>query len=350
MNIPSPEKQLEFLSNIQLLLAEGQFVATYKFALLQALADICIEQGFDTGAELEIQSRTISEKFVIYYWPQARDYFGGAASGQGARLRFATGKPAAIVSRVREIQEEGFESVLRAKRGCRWKRLITKVDGVVREQPLWKLQTVGGRPLEFLYPNEPGARAILLKPGVMFCLRRFHGIVTDLTKAAWVLYVRRLNADLLGTPNDLDQFLFGSQRAALDAYAPVLREVQGGRCFYCDRALPANETPQVDHFIPWVRYPVDLGHNFVLADRRCNASKGDHLAAVAHLSKWTERNRTAGRALQEAFDRLGLLHDLEASRRIAYWAYARVAESGGLTWVRSAIFEPLGPGWERALG
>jgi hypothetical protein len=37
----------------------------------------------------------------------------------------------------------------------------------------------------------------------------------------------------------------------------------------------------VDHFIPWSRYPADLGHNFVLAHDRCINAKSDYLAAYS---------------------------------------------------------------------
>ncbi|MCU8029521.1 hypothetical protein L5M51_07085 [Shewanella sp. SM73] len=37
-------RQVEFISYLQRLLVEGDFVATYKFALLHAIADICIER------------------------------------------------------------------------------------------------------------------------------------------------------------------------------------------------------------------------------------------------------------------------------------------------------------------
>ncbi|HEX6852978.1 MAG TPA: hypothetical protein VF139_16400 [Candidatus Polarisedimenticolaceae bacterium] len=42
---PSPAEQLRFLENYQTLLDEGQFTATYKFALLVALADLAVESG-----------------------------------------------------------------------------------------------------------------------------------------------------------------------------------------------------------------------------------------------------------------------------------------------------------------
>lgn len=47
---PTPEEQVRFLRNVQRLLAEGQFTASYKFALVHALADLAVLRGDDTGA------------------------------------------------------------------------------------------------------------------------------------------------------------------------------------------------------------------------------------------------------------------------------------------------------------
>jgi hypothetical protein len=42
MSPPSPDEQLQFLKNLQRILSEGGFVATYKFALLMALAGLLL--------------------------------------------------------------------------------------------------------------------------------------------------------------------------------------------------------------------------------------------------------------------------------------------------------------------
>jgi hypothetical protein len=63
-----PEEQVKFLVNLQRLLEEGQFVWTYKYALLLALADLSVEHGNDTDEPLEISTRSIAEKFIQYYW------------------------------------------------------------------------------------------------------------------------------------------------------------------------------------------------------------------------------------------------------------------------------------------
>ena len=62
---PTAEQQLKFLTNLQRLLAEGQFVATYKYALLLALADIAIESGDNSDKPLTISTKLIAEKFIL---------------------------------------------------------------------------------------------------------------------------------------------------------------------------------------------------------------------------------------------------------------------------------------------
>ncbi len=57
---PSPEAQLVFLSKLQRLFAEGDFTATYKFALLVSLADLAVELGDDSGEALELGHRGIA--------------------------------------------------------------------------------------------------------------------------------------------------------------------------------------------------------------------------------------------------------------------------------------------------
>jgi hypothetical protein len=66
---PSPEEQIGFLVNLQRLLDEGLFVASYKFALLLALADLSIEKGDDSGALLAVDATEIAEKFILLLAP-----------------------------------------------------------------------------------------------------------------------------------------------------------------------------------------------------------------------------------------------------------------------------------------
>lgn len=342
---PTPEAQVAFLQDLQRILDEGSFVATYKFALVHALADLAVERGDDSGAPLTLATRDIAERFVELYWRQVVPFPGAA---HGGLLNQNTGRQAAIVNRVAEARATYGDSpaMLRQDR-AQWQRLVRDVDSTVRIMPLWRLQLVGSEIREVLYRQDEGAHEITLLAGVAACFRAFHPLVLDLVEGAWSHFVRRTNARVLGEQADLRDFLFGADRQSLASVRPILEDMQEGRCFYCETRVQG--TPEVDHFIPWWRYPTDLGHNFVLAHAECNRRKSDHLAAEAHLARWVERNRTLGAALTAEFALKRVRHDIDASLRIARWAYGQLAGRSGRVWVAGTVMEPLGPGWEGLL-
>ena len=344
----SPETQIQFLSNLQRLLAEGSFVSTYKYALLLALADLCVESGRDDDTPLEIPTHRIGEKFAEYYWRQCAPYLPTGGDDAGV-LKQNTGEPPRIIRLLQELRRTYEDSLVNLRRDEKaWKQTVTQVAAQIRKMPLWKLQTVGAQKLDFLYDNVGSDSSITLKPGVGFCFRKHYPLVVDLVKGAWAQYIRRYNANRLAEKTDLHEFLFGSERTNLDAVRPIVREFQSGVCFYCHRPLK-EEAGHVDHFIPWARYPVDLGHNFVLAHAMCNEWKSDRLPAAQHLNAWVEHNRNCGRDKSREFERRGVIHDLVTSVRIIDWAYKQTCEFKGLTWLRAKELEPLPADWNDSL-
>jgi 5-methylcytosine-specific restriction endonuclease McrA len=344
----SPEHQIEFLSNLQRLLVEGSFVSTYKYALLLSLADLCVELGRDEDAPLDIPTRRIGEKFAEYYWRQCAPYLPASAEDAGV-LKQNTGEAPRIIRLLHDVRGAYDGSLVNLRHDERvWNQTVTQIAAQVRKMPLWKLQTVGKQKLDFLYDSSGTSASITLKPGVGFCFRKHHPLVVDLVKGAWARYIRRYNANRLAEKTDLHEFLFGSERANLDAVRPIVREFQSGACFYCRRPLN-EEAGHVDHFIPWSRYPVDLGHNFVIAHASCNERKSDHLPAAQHLNAWVEQNRNFGRDKSREFERRGVIHDLSTSTRIIDWAYRQTCEFKGLTWVRAKELVPLPANWHDSL-
>jgi hypothetical protein len=335
---------VQFLRNVQRLLAEGLFVASYKYALLHALADLAVLKGEDTGAPLELATKDIAAKFVGLYWQQCRP-FQVMGSASGLILQQNTGKQAAIISKIVDSQQKCGASLFRLKQlaSDRWSELVTEVDAVVRVMPLWKLQTVGEERLEFLYQNVDRGNRITLKPGVAYCLRAFYELIRDMIEGAWVRFVQKVNGNKLGSVTDLGSFLFGEERSNLDAYRPILLDVQKGVCLYCGGNL--SRQTEVDHFIPWSRYPADLGHNFVLAHRACNHAKSDYLAAEKHLAAWAERNRVHQGEMQSRLQAAGLPTDFPASVQIAKWVYQQTEKANGQVWVIAKVLQHLSPAW-----
>ena len=161
-------------------------------------------------------------------------------------------------------------------------------------------------------------------------------------------FVQWLNAGSLGNSPDLGTFLFGQARASLEVYRPILLDVQGGDCLYCRK--PLSRLAQVDHFIPWARYPADLGHNFVLAHDRCNNAKSDYLASEDHLAAWIDRNRFHRAELDARLAEASLPSDLRATVQIARWMYGQTEKANGHVWVDERVMRHLGPGWCHCLG
>jgi 5-methylcytosine-specific restriction endonuclease McrA len=343
---PTADVQIGFLVKLQRLLDEGAFVASYKFALLLALADLCIEFGNDTGAPLAISTDNIAERFIRYYWEQSRPY---PAPDKARILQQNTGKQAAIINLVQEARSAHGGSLTSLMRDRPvWRRLVRQVVGVVRIMPLWKLQTVGKERMDFLYENTGACRVIELRPGVAYCFRKFHALISDQVRGAWLRYVRQQNLDVLGETTDLNEFLFGSERNNLAVVRPVLMDLQRGRCFYCQGPITGT-TAHVDQFIAWSRYPTDLAQNFVLADSRCNNKKRDRLPACEHLARWTERNEQYGVRLGQELAQRSVVAELTASNRVTQWAYAQTEAANGLTWVQADEMVPLDAGWRELI-
>src|SRR5690242_12847753 len=132
--VPTPEEQVQFLRDLQRLLAEGLFVASYKFALVHALADLAVLKGDDSGAPLDLETRDIAAKFVELYWRQCRPFHAGNQTS-GLILQQNTGKQAAIISQIVASQEECGASLFRLRQfaPARWSGLVRQVDQVVRD-------------------------------------------------------------------------------------------------------------------------------------------------------------------------------------------------------------------------
>jgi 5-methylcytosine-specific restriction endonuclease McrA len=261
-------------------------------------------------------------------------------------LKQNTGQQAAVINLIESARERYDGSLTRVKRDkASWQRLVNETDSVVRNMPLWKLQTIGNENVEFLYENVGEGNEIELLPGVAYNFRKFHSLIQDLVRGAWVRHIRgiRDNREVLGESADLQEFLFGSEREGLDIYREFLNDIQDGECFYCKGTIRG--PGDVDHFIPWVKYPVDLGHNFVLADSVCNRKKSDYLAAESHLDNWFERNNLHLKSMQDYFDDNSIYHNLNSSNQITCWAYEQAENAKAHVWVLDDKVHPISTYW-----
>ncbi len=249
-NRPSPAEQIRFIANIELLLADGSFVASYNYALLVSLVDLAIERGSDDGTELILPITAIAEKFIEAYWRQSVPYLADHSGTGSLLLHQNKGTQAKAVLLLAKFRQHA--STLPAARRCKqWATLVRRIGQLLDAMPLWKLQRIGHEYVEFLYLRGPQANEITLLPGVTSHLRQRAPLIRRLAQSEWLAFLlaRSQNRPVLGNAVGLSEFLFGNDRAALGLkLAKPLASLQGGRCFYCGETAAA---PVVDHFIPW---------------------------------------------------------------------------------------------------
>ena len=332
--------QVDFLDNLQRILNEGSFVASYKYALIRVLADLSVEHPTSPDAPLRISLEELAERFIEVYWRQVSPYRNDQVLLQN------TGQQAALIGKLAALRQ-ATGRLSQAKGSPAWRGLIRSTRDLLIKMPLWRLQRVGDETRECFYPNHLIDGGIELKPGIAWCFATQFQVVQALVQSSWLRFVQQLpqNRDLVGPAGDLAEFLFGADRSALTALTAALAEFQHGDCFYCD--TPLRSAPHVDHFIPWVRYPRDLGHNFVLAHATCNNAKRDRLADIPHLERWLLRNAQGGVELESIFTRVRFLHDAPTTLQVAKWSYESVHRAGGRVWSRGEDLVNLPDDWRR---
>ncbi len=289
----TPRDPMRVLQDVLQILEDGQFVSTYKFAVLLGLIDASVA-GDALGDSLT--TRQLAEHVIALYWPQVRPH-------QGRVLSQNSGRQGTILAAVQAFRDAHPEPLVRARTLESWSALLARVEWTLIEMPLPKLQRIGREHVELLYrinwsdsalPRRRNGtlvdfdNRVLLLPGVADALVRLAGVLRPFIQQQWAQKVAKLNE----LPEaDLPEFLFGPTRGDLGVLVPGLTDVQSGACFYCGEALRG--AVEVDHFLPWSKYPSDDLGNLVAADRQCNNDKRDYYVSPEHIERWRTRDAKA---------------------------------------------------------
>ena len=304
---------LLFAEKLLALLDSGRFTATYKFATLTALIDVCVESvGPDGRPPERVSAQRVGRRVLELFWPHAVPYTAGPDGYRYLRHSTQSGDLVAKIAAFREAHTLGAGMTVEQARERFPEALAGLEDQVavtVIRMPLPKLQrfstSAGAREVRFLYdygwPDEvPEGRVrspgfddtLYLQLGAGEWLVRLAGVLRPIIQQRWAAFVAERSQDVVDVAY-LDEFLFGSTRANLQRVRAPLLEAQEGSCFYCGTpARPSNA--DVDHFVPWSRHPDNGLHNLVAAHSACNNAKRDSLAATVHLAHWLERTMLGG--------------------------------------------------------
>ena len=332
--MPTANFQLNFLRRIQWLLESSSYTSTYKFALLMATVNLAIESGVSDDSEYSVSYQQLAEQFIQLYWTQALPF--SDQSGDSVLRQSSTTGQAKVITSILKLQQETKTTsihVARTRSIKKWQSTIKDVAQTIKNNPAKYLQSAQDKVIrEFLYVYNPKENAIVLMPGIAYCFTRFSQIIHKLCQQYWTEFVRknRHNQIYFSDDIDLQQFLFHQSRQNLKVLEFILIDIQQGQCFYCHKPLENNI--EVDHFIPWSKYPVDTTHNFVLTDHKCNNSKRDYLAEELFYEKWLKRNQQHGHTIEQEAKTIGFITNQQRSETISQWAYQIAVEHEDLVW------------------
>lgn len=352
---PAPDRgAIAFAEKLMTVLAYGRRTATYKYAVLLGLIDLCHEQSSSAGsAPRRVRTAQLAEKVIELYWPHAAPF--EVASGS-VLTQSSGGHQAEILQLIRRFRDEQVRdpSASRTRSRLRapeaYERLVREVEWKLAEMPLPKLQRVGDTLDPFVYRiawDDGVRRAEYFAEGFDRSLHfvgeaadhlvRLAALLRPVIQREWARLVAQFNPELV-PEGRLEEFLFGVERISLAAIQGGLRELQDGRCFYCGDALGSR--CEVDHFVPWVRYPDNGIENLVAAHRGCNGAKRDHLAAAEHVDAWVRRSERHKSDLVEIATRAQWDRHPDRSLAVARSIYLRLPDEVRL-WRLAQEFVPV---------
>jgi 5-methylcytosine-specific restriction endonuclease McrA len=307
---PADERgAIGFAERVLELLDEGRYTSTYKYAVLLALMDVCLEHTQSSGAPPQmVTTRQLADKIVELYWPHSLPF---ASLAPMAVLKQNTAGQAEIISAIMRFRARHAPDPTVPRWECRlraaaaYEGLVRRVEWKLIEMPLPRLQMMGQSYRPFIYEIYWDLRVeqrevtgyqirdastfdnrVMLRPGVGEYFLQLNGLLRPLIHRHWAAMVAHVNRL---EESQLELFLFGANRTQTAKIRAALWDIQGRRCFYCDTRIAEPIDGDVDHFVPWSRYPDDSLDNFVIADKRCNGFKSSSLAAAGHLTRWTRR-------------------------------------------------------------
>jgi hypothetical protein len=357
-----PLGAIAFAERVLDLLEDGRFTATYKYAVLLGIMDVCLETTKVSGAPPDtVTTRQLAEKVVELYWPHTVEFI---ATGRSVLLKQNTLGQAEIVRDIGDFRARHapdptathWQSQQAAPRA--YEALVRRVEWKLIEMPLPRLHTVGPSSASFVYdigwdtaverahvaPYLAGRggfdNRIMLRPGVGDYFLQLNGLLRPLIQRRWAAMVAQLNRL---EESQLEVFLFGSDRTATGKLRAGLWDLQEGRCFYCEARIADPLRADVDHFIPWSRYPDDSLDNLVVADRACNGFKSNSLAATNHVLKWRGRligGSSAGDALADLAEHTGWLRNGDAVLSVARAIYFKLPADARLWWRKRDYVAP----------
>ncbi len=275
-----------YLLTINIILDQGSFTTSYKFALLRALAD-CAK-----GTDLEINLRNrnnipldwLAEKFVEYYWDlemsykiKEKNYVMKEIKKVCDRLHQNQG---ATLRNFKEQFHDEYNRLLARVRAKAFKDVIRRLHNKVPDEMCSKLFTY-----DDLGEERLGDEIFISTQAKEFLISH-HAVIRNLSLGSWVKFTEKTT----NSPRLYKKISGETPRESLNGFYTFLEnDRHQNSCFYCHIELLTGQYA-CDHVIPWSFILEDKAWNLVMCCSTCNSQKSDKIPPIDYIEELEIQN------------------------------------------------------------
>ena len=259
----------------------GSNVNTYKLTWAKAIIEICTDDPSISIISLE----EIAKKVFKYYWNQTI-YFDLQQSNNPNLVP-------EIVTEVKAKIEEYYQTK-KARIPIHFEKVESKVEintkkivQTLKSDVSWRFPLVNSEYLP-VYEYEKGDNELVVSDAT--ALAEYSDILYESINFKWTQVLETFNsAPRIAKKVRIIDFP-DIKRKSLIPFRSVLEiENPNHNCFICGNPI-INETPAIDHVIPWSFLYSDDIWNLVYTHQSCNSSKSNTIPNEADIEKLEARN------------------------------------------------------------
>lgn len=309
------------IDQIESILNRDRKEATYKLALIRALAEIATQEArtavWSGAGTVGVPVRRIAERWLLYYWP----VLAHPNKIPQSRAEAAGGKPlkfrSALSALIKPFEQQGAHAGLTAWHLARTADQLDATAHAQLDKALRSIaETIRSGPVTFsgsglgsgpVFSYNVASRLVIMPTELWREFSLLGHWIADAVVVRWAALTQQI-----AHRQDIDA---GDVLPLLLAKPEAARSTQLARTAYLDAGVssctwsqrPLRGTFAVDHAIPFALWGNNDLWNLVPADPRVNLSKSDKLPAAELLESSKPRIVTSWEVLRdrlpEAFDR-----------------------------------------------
>ncbi|MCP3776707.1 HNH endonuclease [Paenibacillus sp. MZ04-78.2] len=287
---------MTFLEKWLYIIRNCSFDNSYKAAWAKAITEIAVEYDFHEpiGSTMKIGLEDIAKKVIRYYFEQTI-FFDLKQSPN-------PNKPPKIVSLVKELIAE-YQKATQSAQPVKWfrsnielicetqyEKTVKQVKTALKADVSYRFLTVEGKVVDDVYSYERNADFLYIAIDNMRELKENSLIVFDAINYRWSQMLENFNHSprICKKVKIIDEDKV-RRKPLTKFFQLIAAENPDHICFHCGNKI-IDETPAIDHVIPWSYLYSDDLWNLVYSHQTCNSSKSNVIPSETTIQRLEERN------------------------------------------------------------